>query len=348
MVSIWAKIKKHPVVSAVAALVAVFLALAGIWAAFSGVPMVPGLVSLVTGVDVRLLITLPLVVAEVLTFLVVLACAWFMVLILRGVRTPDQDVSPREANKLEDDNYALKQDNERLVKEKKGLVKELELRRGDVHELADERNTANAEANRLQADLSELKEDHKKEVATREQFQETAIVLRQSLDEALARIADLERALEARQPEIEALELDESEPSVHPLSVVSNPPMTFALRRIHIVNHGEDTILRNWEVWATLPGEDGLSSVDVMSAQEWKAMGEGHLPGINVPVKCKSDIVQAPRNAPIKIDIPFTVPGLRPDDVVGPGHTIEVRFTDGAGKTWSYGEGPLRRRLPTS
>jgi hypothetical protein len=149
---------------------------------------------------------------------------------------------------------------------------------------------------------------------------------------------------EGTRPAIQALPLDESDAGLRPLPISTDAPRTLALRRIHLMNHGESTLLRDWEVWTTLQGQSGPSGARVISRQEWEPMSRVLGRESDVPVACKGDVVRAMRHSAIKRDIPFVVEGLLPDDLSAPGNIVQVTFVDGTNRPWRYGERPLMQR----
>lgn len=137
-------------------------------------------------------------------------------------------------------------------------------------------------------------------------------------------------------PAIESLPLPVCEPGVRPLPVTTDRPRTLGLRRIHILNHGLSTYLKDWEVWVRVPWQDELTQGRLISRLEWASMRllaarDG------VPVLCAGDSLRAPAHRPVKRDIPFVLDGLLPDDISAEGISVYVLFTDRTQRVWHYG-----------
>jgi hypothetical protein len=125
---------------------------------------------------------------------------------------------------------------------------------------------------------------------------------------------------------------------VRPLPISTDAPRTLGLRRIHLLNHGVSTFLRDWEVWVKVPWTETLTEGRVLSRHEWRSLTAGMIAGTaRVPLVCREDSVRAPQHRPVKRDIPFVVEGLLPDDVSVEGLTVYVLFTDRTQRVWHYG-----------
>lgn len=149
-------------------------------------------------------------------------------------------------------------------------------------------------------------------------------------------------------PRMEELPLGSSERSVSGATMSGRgggPPVAFGLRRIHVVNHGEDTFLRDWEVWYTHPTSGELAQAQVMSRQQLDDAVTSLTFDVNVGVISADDHESMQRNQPTRFDVAFMVAGLDADDVWGPGKIVEVRYRDGDGRQWRYGSGPIQTRL---
>jgi len=140
-------------------------------------------------------------------------------------------------------------------------------------------------------------------------------------------------------PVIEALALGRSEPSVQALPLSTDAPRTLALRRIHIVNHGGGTVLRDWEVWTAAPSTAGMTRARVVSPEEWALMSRGLVLRSDVPVVCRGDVLYASTSRRLKRDIPFIVEGLLPDEIRPGRINVCVLFRDRFSRTWHCGEG---------
>lgn len=137
-------------------------------------------------------------------------------------------------------------------------------------------------------------------------------------------------------PAIEPLPLPACEPAVRPLPISTDAPRTLALRRIHILNHGLSTFLRDWEVWIRVPWREELTRGRLVSRLEWASMRRV-LGCEEIPVLCEGDSLRAPTHRPVKRDIPFVVEGLLPDDISAEGIAVYVLFTDRTHRVWHYG-----------
>ena len=142
----------------------------------------------------------------------------------------------------------------------------------------------------------------------------------------------------ANRAAIEALPLSHSEPEVRPLPICMDAPRALALRRIHIVNRGTGTVLRDWEVWISTPEQRRPSRARVVSPSEWASMGIelGH---DGVRVLCSGDVLRAPKGMRIRRDVPFLVEGMLPDEVASTGIDVRVLFKDRANRSWAYDRG---------
>jgi len=139
-------------------------------------------------------------------------------------------------------------------------------------------------------------------------------------------------------PAIEALPLARGEPGVRPLPMSTDAPRTLALRRIHLLNHGLSTFLKDWEVWVKVPWTDTLTEGRVLSRGEWRGLTVDAMAGAQgVRVLCRGDSVRAPQHRAIRRDIPFVIEGLLPDDVSVEGLTVYVLFADRTQRVWHYG-----------
>lgn len=114
-------------------------------------------------------------------------------------------------------------------------------------------------------------------------------------------------------------------------------PRTLALRRIHIVNHGAGTVLRDWEVWVSAPDLADPTAVRVLSSSEWASIGTGVGHG-DVPILCRGDVLYAAKDRRIRRDIPFVVEGMLPDEVTAGNVSVRVLFRDRANRHWLYGQ----------
>jgi len=137
-------------------------------------------------------------------------------------------------------------------------------------------------------------------------------------------------------PAIEPLPLALGEPGVRPLPISTDAPRTLGLRRIHLLNHGLSTFLKEWELWVRVPWSEQLTRGRLISRLEWASM-RCALRDDRVPVLCQGDSLRAPTHRPVKRDIPFVVEGLFPDDVSVEGLTVYVLFTDRTQRVWHYG-----------
>lgn len=155
-----------------------------------------------------------------------------------------------------------------------------------------------------------------------------------------ATIADLKRDL----PKIDRLELDPRE-GLYKFTMSGQPPQTYAIRRINLVNSGRDTNLRKWRVRLVLPGGGVVQSVTVLPSGSWEVMREAAVDYRAVQTACSDSAIKAVRNEEMKLDVPFVVDGLNPDDIPVFGTIAEVFFTDDTGREWSYGPGPMQRRV---
>ena len=137
---------------------------------------------------------------------------------------------------------------------------------------------------------------------------------------------------------IEALPLRRSEAAVRPLPMSMDAPRTLALRRIHIVNRGPGTVLRDWEVWITTQDRRRPDRARVMTHAEWVAMGTV-VADLDVPILCQGDVLSAPKGMRMRRDVPFLVEGMLPDEVVACGNDVRVQFKDRANRKWAYDSG---------
>ncbi|MGD2046193.1 MAG: hypothetical protein PVJ80_11155 [Gemmatimonadota bacterium] len=138
-------------------------------------------------------------------------------------------------------------------------------------------------------------------------------------------------------PAIEALPLAPREPGLKPLPISTDAPRTLGLRRIHVLNHGVSTFLRDWEIWVKVPWSDALTEGRVLSRTEWRTLTDGVAAKGQIPVLCREDSLRAPRHRPVKRDLPFLIEGLLPDDVSVEGLTVYVLFADRTHRVWHYG-----------
>lgn len=161
----------------------------------------------------------------------------------------------------------------------------------------------------------------------------------QELFRGFAEAWSARRLVGRNRPSIEALPLCRSEPSVRSLPLTMDAPRTLALRRIHLVNHGVGTSLRDWEVWTAAPGQVGMSRARLMSQEEWALISRNLVCEDDVPVLCRGDVLNAPTNRRIKRDLPFLVEGLLPDEVRPGRVVVYVLFRDRTNKAWHYGDG---------
>lgn len=137
---------------------------------------------------------------------------------------------------------------------------------------------------------------------------------------------------------IDVLPLGHAEPSVRALPLSTDALRTLALRRIHIVNHGAGTLLRDWEVWTAAPDQVCMVPARVVSPEEWALMSRGLVLEDDVPVLCCGDVLPAPTNRRLRRDIPFIVEGMLPDEVRPGCIIVDVLFRDRTNRPWQYSE----------
>jgi len=137
-------------------------------------------------------------------------------------------------------------------------------------------------------------------------------------------------------PAIQALPLDPCEQGIRPLPISTDAPRTLALRRIHILNHGQSTFLKNWEVWVRVPWREELNRGRLISRLEWASM-RLRLGPEDIPVLCAGDALRAATHRPVKRDVPFIAENLLPEELSSESISVYVLFTDRTRRVWHYG-----------
>lgn len=120
-------------------------------------------------------------------------------------------------------------------------------------------------------------------------------------------------------------------------SDVKNPAV-FMARNLQLMNTGEDTVLRNWEMAVSPPGA-GTYSADIIDQQGWAELKR--IAGARVTrdlhkIVLHNTVIEINRQNPRKLSVIAMVPGLVQNDINRVGTEVAVKCTDGFGKEWRF------------